>query len=236
MLRVLLFVVCVSCCILFQQCNSFFASALPYQPSLTGRNELHTSVNVGAAGSNVGISYSPINHIYVGGIMHVYSGNSAHHISGGPIGGFYFNSADTNFHLNFLAGYQWGDVLFARVPLSGFGAYQGWQSQIFISGRIGKRHIRRLGVGVNFGQASYSYSRMHYTYNGPDSLYSELIVATGAMNFERSFPEVPELSYHLQFGISGALSDLADYSRFYMYHYFVLRVGVSYRFRPVKKG
>lgn len=213
---------------IISSCNVFVATPYPIVDQHDGRNDLHVQVNGGFTGGNLTATYSPVNHLYVGGGAHIFDHSS---VTGGPIAGYYYNSTDSTFHFNVAAGAIFGTVDLNTGSLRGNGALTGYHFQMLISQRIGRKHKRNFGCGFYLQTVDLNYSHMQYRYNGPDSLSDHTRFAGVFILGQRKL-FVPQLKFCYVLGWQLSMTDEGDPAEWYLYDPWVLRIGISYRFHP----
>lgn len=231
MLRLFLFAILG--CILFEGCNSFYATAHPQAPLMQGKNDLHTVVNAGFSGINAAASYAPINHLYVGGSLHLYP-NHFGHVSGGPHIGYYYNNSDSTFQFNTMFAYTWGDTHYSNPitgqDVSGKAKYQAMHFQMLIAHRGGKRGNNFWGLIVFADPVRLEYAGMRYHYNSPDTLSSEILNVGISYYFQHRLRAAPAFRITWQFGYQAAMSNVGNPDD--VTNPVILRLGLIYQFRP----
>lgn len=232
MRRIGVFIICASVCILLTRCNSFYATTQPSVPVFDGRNDLVASANIGAAGINTNVAWSPLNHFYFGGAFHAYKRYYEFNFTGGPYCGFYINSSDNSFHLNLQIGYHYGSSDFGGQGVSGKSWYNVLQSQIFLAQLAGKKKHVRIGLGGLLDYAEMNYHKMHYDYSGPDRLSNQLYLYGIFLHTQRTYDWLPGFKTTWQFGYQVADADEGDPDDFTLFQPLIFRFGVSYQFHP----
>lgn len=234
MQRICVIISSVAVCILLMQCNPFYATAYPYTPVHDGQNSLNVNCNAGYAGVNTAISYSPINHLYAGGVVHYFQSrqSSGKHLSGGPHAGYYFNSADSNFHFNFQVGYVWGEsndaYSITEQEVSGTATYSSFHTQVFVAHKIGKRKNTFFGPALHLNVVKLQYREMSYNYFNPDSLSPNIAVTGASIFFQHRLGKSFRFCWQLGFQVATSETRNSDGITLPA----ILRFGLTYQFHP----